>query len=549
MGFPLSWNVDGQDLRAWLKDNNYAGLRSHLLNLNPAAILIMDSLPIAVMVKGWLPKCIVIHRNYSKHEGGEWQARPPHEMVGQWKREGHKEIVRYLTNEPGVGADTVTDFVAREVETMKLAREAGFTVVALNTSVGTPEPELIEAGKFDALLKAAVQYEHYLGCHEYYTLCLPASLMGDEALLDKNALQPANWPHEKITVDTKGVHYLFRSVRFVKRSRVIGIGDPRIIHIEFGYDDTRNDGNGHIFDILRAKYGLLQYNGDMRGVNTYQRAWGDIYPGVDHNDVIRQQMEWWLDVKPDWVIAACIYGINADWSIPQGHDWSDNVRRSFFPVLEEMSKAMTQPRPEVIATLYTGDDWRRGKVRTSVAGSFTNMRMQPNIQSPDMGDIRELKAFDIAFERDKIWFRAGGNYSWVALRHLDDGRVVYVSSAHVMIEIDIPDAPTPDVPDEPLPPTDPPLPFDEVAIEAIVNRVIDLRLENLRSHIDEGHIPRTLAITISRAMRVLADMLDAAIALEEIPPQPTTAQIAADVYDKNNDVEADMLVKALTDKP
>jgi len=175
--FPIGWNIDAQDLRPWLKDNDYAGLRKHLIALNPAAILIMDSLPIAVMVKGWLPDCIVIHRNYSRHEGGEWQARPPHEMVNQWKREGHPEIVRYLTNEPSFDAATAKTFAGREAETMRFAREAGFTVVALNFSVGRPEPEWIDDGKFDVAYRAMQEYEHFFGGHSYYTLCLPASLM------------------------------------------------------------------------------------------------------------------------------------------------------------------------------------------------------------------------------------------------------------------------------------------------------------------------------------------------------------------------------------
>ncbi len=532
MGFPLSWNIDAEDLRPWLKDNDYAGLKAHLQAVNPTVVLVMNGLWLAVRIKNeWLPDCIVIHRDYSIHEGGEWLVRYPRAMVEQWKREGHKEIVRYLTNEPGVDIAHALAFAAREAETMKLAREAGFTVVALNTSVGTPEPELIEIGRFDVLLIAAVEYEHYLGCHEYYTLCLPASLMGDEALLDKNALQPANWPREKITVDTPGIHYLFRSVRFVTRCKQLGIGIPKFIHTEFGYDDIRNAGNGDVITDLRERYGMPRYNNDMRGVNTHEKIWNDYYPGVEYNQVIRQQLQWWLGVKPDWIIGACLFGINSDWDVPHGHDWSADVRRGFFPVLEEMSKAMTElPTPEItydykphildvkVDSLLIRSDMSRA---SDTLGKFTRGSIGV------FADINHIQQI--------------GGYSWLPI--LYETKPAFVArysllpdnlSIKDLYSIIVYDNPAPD-PESPVkPPIPDPEPPDDV--------LIDLPLPHLTLTVTEANRAQLAQFyrTQAHIYSAIADALEA--------PSPTTAQIAADVYDKNNDVEAAMLVKALTDK-
>ena len=554
--FPISWNIDGQDLRPWLRDNNYAGLKAHLLKLNPAAILIMDSLPIAVMVKEWLPDCIVIHRNYSSYEGSEWQTRPPHVMVNQWKREGHKNIVRYLTNEPSFNAASAKTFAGREAETMKLAREAGFTVVALNTSVGSYERVFVQDGKFDAILRSAIDYGHYLGCHEYMAVCLPAALIGDDKLGDKVAMQPSNWPREKITAGYHDYWYLFRHVWLVERCKQLGIGIPKFILTEFGYDDIRNDGNAAVFDKLKAEYGIERYNRDMRGVNTYQRVWNDYYQIVqnntivpqDHNEVIRQQLQWWLDVKPDWIVGACLFGINADWENPQGHDWSADVRRSFFPVLEEMSRAMAET-PAARPPTLDGVTWKQGRVKRNGAG-YTNFRSAPSRSGTDLGDIRDWANYAVAyldFEKQELWTHKGNSYTWVALTRADD-QIGYAVVNFIIIDVpDEPPTPSP-APEPPIEPPPAPLPFDEMAIEAIVDRRVDLRIENLRAHIETGHIPRPFAKTISRTLRVIADMLDAAIALEEAQePQVTTAQIANDVYGKADEAVMAKQVDVLTD--
>lgn len=221
---------------------------------------------------------------------------------------------------------------------------------------------------------------------------------------------------------------------------------------------------------------------------------------------------------------------------------------------------MTEPTPEITY------DYKPYTLDVEVDTLFIRSEMSSASHSQKLGKFSRGRATVLA---DFSKTQSIGEYYWMPILHKDKPAFValhsenpdksikdlyaipgYIQSPEPVPEPPV-EPPTPDPdPEPPIPNPEPPaLPFDEIAIEAIVNRVIDLRLENLRSHIDEGHIPRTLAITISRAMRVIAGMLDAAIALEETPPQPTTTQVAAAVYDKNNDVEAAMLVKSLIDPP
>ena len=572
-GFPISYNIDAEDLRPWLKDNDYAGLKAHLQAVNPTVVLVMNGLWLAVRIKNeWLPDCIVIHRDYSGHEGSEWQARPPHEWVNRWEMQGHKNIVRYLTNEPGFHVGNASSFASREAETMKLARAAGFTVVALNTSVGTPErqsslskqalplhnsftAQVVQDGRLDELLKAAVEGNHFLGSHEYMTVCLPASLIGDGLLGDKSAMQPANWPTEPITAGYHDYWYLFRHVWLVARSREIGIADPKIILTEFGYDNIENRGNDDIIAALRLSYGLQIYNYDMRGVNTYPRIWNDYYPGVEHNQVIRQQFEWWLAVKPDWIIGACLFGINSDWDVPHGHDWSADVRRGFFPVLEEMSAAMAEPTQPELQPVYNYfssniDVLAQEGLRVRAGMSTdtnTNIIDTLPFGSVQLGTDLDNKKVVGNFEWLPVLYR--GKAGFIALRQLWAGGTVRAVYAK-LLEIELPDVPeVPDEPDVPEEPTAPPQ-LDKAAIIEIVRgvlkednaRFVELPLPNFTFTVTDNN-----RVMLAQLMRNLATMFDVvAQGLEQTTPVETTSSISKAVNAAVNEAKGAKVVGVLT---
>jgi uncharacterized protein YraI len=166
----ISYNVNAEAI----PDRAY--LRAHLIRLCPTTVLIMNGMAFAVEMEQALRSCgtLVAHRTYSIYEGDEWLLRSPQEILNAWIAEGHPEIVRYSVNEPSYGGNhSIQSFVASQVELMRLARAAGFTVIVGNNAVGSWRFEDILAGHYDPMLQAIADYGHYLGLHEYSQTVLP----------------------------------------------------------------------------------------------------------------------------------------------------------------------------------------------------------------------------------------------------------------------------------------------------------------------------------------------------------------------------------------
>jgi len=353
--YPIGWNINGLALAERFKQNHFAGLVEHHQRLKPAATLIMDHFGLAQQLQAAVPEMTVISRSWSGEEGSEWQSKSPEKFIEEWKRDGDRNIVRYTTNEPSYGSHNFQEFVAHEVELMRLARQNDFTIVAFNSSVGNYEYEWVERGWFDPLLRAAVQYGHYLGCHEYYTVSLPASFYGVEQLLDKNWMRDRNnWKSrteffaEVEASPNPSYWYLFRHVWLVNRMKAIGIPDEalkgRFILTEFGYDDIRNN-QQHVrdtIDRLKAAYGIAKYHDDMRGVMSYQRLHDDYWGSQQtYAQRIADELDWYVQLKPDWIKGVLLFTLNTNWSRPHAHDWQDLPE--IFPLLEAQSAAHSTP--------------------------------------------------------------------------------------------------------------------------------------------------------------------------------------------------------------
>jgi len=393
--YPLSWNIDAGDLRHFLRDNNGEKLLAHLDKVQPTCILIMDGLGLARQIKDKFPKMVVIHRDFSGHQGAEWNNRTPEEFVEKWKREGHHDIVRYLTNEPQINPNNILEYAFHEAKIMELARAAGFTVVALNTGIGRYEKLSVQNGDFDALLIAAMAGYHYLGCHEYYTVSLPASLMHTDYLLQANQLQPEKWRTEPIHAGYYDYWYLFRHIWFVKRLFDLGYSEAAIqnkfILTEFGYDDISNEDNKNIIATLKQKFGIELYNNDMKGVSTYRKLHDAYFPDMIFHERIVKEFEWWIDIKPNWILGACIFAFNADWDIPAGHDYSSNAMRDILPMLEDSAENYRQgtPPPLPDPTPIPIFEMKRAHIHSTWAGG-SNIRAGFTTQSKVIGKLSDI---------------------------------------------------------------------------------------------------------------------------------------------------------------
>lgn len=267
--------------------------------------LVMDNLNMAIQLKERCPETIVISRSWNILEGSEWFYRSPQSWVNQWKQEGHPEIVRHSTNEPSFGgAQAVSLFVNAEIELMRLAREAGFTVVVGNFSVGYVSPSFITSGLFDSYLRAINQYRHYLGLHEYSVALLPFGVGQWQAqwLTDRNRVQVNSWPRlEQLPMEMRNgdcppYWHLRRGDCFLLRADILRIPRPRIILTEFGWDNLP-DVKPQI-ESLRTLFGLPQYFNDMRGVNTYPKLWNFYYPNWSFAQAACEQLKWADSIYP-----------------------------------------------------------------------------------------------------------------------------------------------------------------------------------------------------------------------------------------------------------
>lgn len=318
----ISYNINGEGV----PDTAY--LLQVMTSPCKTMALVMNNLSLAVRIKELCPDAVVVSRGYSSLEGSEWFYRSPQNWIEQWKREGHPEIVRHSTNEPSYGGmQSLSTFVAIEIELMRLARLNGFTVAMGNFSVGNFQLSDIERGAYDSYIRAINQYGHYLALHEYSVALLPfgVGLWPANFLLDRNLVQPASWPTvEQLpiafvsgTCESQPVYpsywYLRRGDWFLLRADCIGIVRPRILLTEFAWDNLSNIKPQ--IEPLRTRYGLPQYMFDMRGINTYPSLWAYYFPYWSFAQAACQQLLWAERIYPPEYIGMAMFtwSTSPDW--------------------------------------------------------------------------------------------------------------------------------------------------------------------------------------------------------------------------------------------
>lgn len=292
----ISYNINGEAV----PDTAY--LLHVMTNPCKTTALVMNNLGLAARIKELCPDTIVVSRNYSSLEGDEWVLRSAQNIVAQWQREGHPEIVRHSTNEPSFGRGLrLQQFVQAECELMRLARAAGFTVAMGNFSVGIFEASDIDAGLFDPYLRCLNQYGHYLALHEYSlgVLAFGIGQWQPQCLLDRLCVQANRWQAEPLRIGrvwSDGIWqqppywYLGRGIWWINRADLIGIARPQILVTEFGWDNLPNIKS--YIEPLRWQYGIDRYFDDMRGVNTYQNLWAWYWPRWSFAQAACEQLKW-----------------------------------------------------------------------------------------------------------------------------------------------------------------------------------------------------------------------------------------------------------------
>lgn len=334
----FSYNINGEAVP------DETRLMHVMTNPCKTTALVMNNLGLAVRIKQACPETIVISRNYCPCEGDEWERRTPQQIVNQWLLEGHKEIVRHSTNEPSFGGTRTAQFIAAEIELMRLARANGFTVAMGNFSVGIIRPEDIDAGIWDSYIRAIILYRHYLGLHEYAVVALPFGVgqWQTSYLLDRNRVQPASWPSAlALPVRYWGGElppywYELRGVWWLLRADTIGVARPSILLTEFGWDNLPNIKAD--IEPLRQQFGLPQYFRDMRGVNTYPRLWAWYWPQWSFWQAACEQLKWADSIYPPEYLGFALFTWSSrrDWA---GFDFSGRENPAMFELHECLEAA------------------------------------------------------------------------------------------------------------------------------------------------------------------------------------------------------------------
>lgn len=385
----ISYNVNGVAVPDW----DY--LWSHLEELQPTTLLIMDNIFAACEAVERLPNTIIIHRDYSRFEGEEWALRPnPAEWIFRWRGEGCYEVIRYTTNEPSlydVGA-----FIASEIALMEAARNEGIRLAVGNFAVGTLPDWAVNGGLFDEWLRAVIRGKHKVGGHEYTTGILPfgVGVYSREQLISPDAMHPDNWvtdlpiaylpfsaqagyhpltspfgeyersqvirPVVAQSAECGGVlpsyWHILRTSWLLMRAECIGLDSSQIqiINTEGLWDnlsDINVPGGIEPVQMWREQYGIDKYFRDMRGIPSYDNLWSAYYPQWTDAEAAVCQMMWWDYIAPDNYVGVNLF------------TWSTNKLWNSFdvsgvqnPFLYEMHRLLER--------------WSAGQDMTEICGDY-----------------------------------------------------------------------------------------------------------------------------------------------------------------------------------
>jgi hypothetical protein len=218
---------------------NHDRLIDRLKRLQPEAVLVLDNLDLARMIKQILPDSTVIFREFEKGKKIH-EVFNPEEMLDNHLSQGEGGIVIHIGNEMPFTA-AVLDWL---LKVCKRAVEKNVTVCIGNWAVGNPQPGDWPMAH-ELLTFAGNNPKHVIvGIHEYAGGCITSGLYGgypDNAGVQpgksggKNLIQPENWP-----TDISGItcYHMARYKFMLDYCKKVGIKPPRIIVTEAGFDDT-----------------------------------------------------------------------------------------------------------------------------------------------------------------------------------------------------------------------------------------------------------------------------------------------------------------------
>lgn len=314
--YPYFYNVNGIGL------GDRPELERHHEVINPCGATVMDNMGLAY----WMAErgTIVAVRSYSSAEGSQCLTDDPVNQINRFYNET-KSFPQYVrdrlywygcSNEPSYGDNwQVTAILDAEIRMLNRATELGVHACSGNWGVGNFDSAHITQGLYDKYLRALDAGDHLLCVHEYTSLTLEFGTgltLSREDLLHPERVQKNNWSTREeiearcLTDLYNACWHLFRVYWLFNRAEEIGLDYPYVMITEGLHDhlDDINRQEPRALQILDDRWGMQQYDGDLRGAPSHCRLWEEFYyPQWSCEQAYIEQILWWVSVKHPNIIA------------------------------------------------------------------------------------------------------------------------------------------------------------------------------------------------------------------------------------------------------
>lgn len=346
----LGWNYEGQDL-----GSNKVQIVSELTSYRANWHLALGDEALAIKLLSHVDKG-VIYRIFdpfgewtegSPFDNEFWDNHPPDSIIqhilGHYRHLlGYDNLVFSVGNNEPSTAGKTKEFVAWCVELADLGYKHGIRfAIAEIASAKSINHDEIKSGVWDDLINAMHVYRdfHIFTFHEYTTGILPATLLPNYplSLNQPDALHHDNWKHAKLNLFTiEGNWHLGRGALITHvRAKQLGLEPLPFVITESAFDwmsdviesddkaveaqrkavvePLRNAFKSAGHDALRGSTGHQMYHDWLINKTGFTGDW---------NDYLFAQYQWMVDAYPDECEGFCIFALNRDWDLPEGHDMS-----------------------------------------------------------------------------------------------------------------------------------------------------------------------------------------------------------------------------------
>ena len=371
----ISYNIHAQGIK------NTERLLSHLKIIKPKAVVVMDGLALARIIKSQNPETIVIHREWPDDDIYLRQS-PTQWLANKRSQVGTDDIWLYTTNEPGYDERIIAWH--EELLRLNFASINPLRLVILNLSSGVPKPD--EWVKADGLLKLASKYKDkvIIGLHEYFGGIATSGFVGgnpEDVRYHPNYTVRSNWPNKEVAKDLTKYH-CGRFKFMADYCNANNIPVPRVLLTEHGPDAM-----GDIDSWLKALRMTSPYN-TIRGFKTLQNQWRIWFPDWSLDQAYFEQLKYLSEnIYTNSPVEAQMIFCYGHTSGAQWEQFDVENSAEFMNLLEKYVGAVQVPNTNSGQSLPEfPSDFNTRSVEGSISsssGSKVNVRSKPSI----LGDV------------------------------------------------------------------------------------------------------------------------------------------------------------------